>query len=197
MDGLVQGRRSIREFESLPVSKSLVTEILQTAMWAPSPHNVQPWRFTALFDDADKLRLADAMAARLEQDLRMDGLADASIERQIARSRRRVTTAPVVLVCSLVHDGLVSYGDERRSALEWQMAVQSVGAVLQSVFLVAYSRGLGTCWMAAPMYCPAEVKSALSLPANFAPQALVLLGYAATPGKIRARRSVQEIVDLR
>lgn len=77
------------------------------------------------------------------------------------------------------------------------MAVQSVGAVLQTLFLLAFERGLGTCWMAAPMYCPDEVRSALSLPQNYEPQALVLMGYPAREGKMRARRPLGEVVDLR
>jgi coenzyme F420-0:L-glutamate ligase/coenzyme F420-1:gamma-L-glutamate ligase len=196
-EDLVQQRRSIRHFQAVPVSRVLITEILRTVMWSPSPHNVQPWRFTVLFDDADKVRLADSMASRLEEDLRLDGMTVDIIDQQTTRSRRRVTSAPVVLVCSLVGDGLVTYGDERRTALEWQMAVHSLGAALQTLFLAAATRDLGTCWMAAPMYCPEEVKSALALPDDYAPQALVLMGYPSTPGKIRERRSLEEVVDLR
>ena len=194
---LVLERRSIRQFQPLAVPRALVADILRTALWAPSPHNVQPWRFTALFDDADKTRLADAMASRLEVDLRRDGLSDEAVERQLQRSRRRVSGAPVAILCSLVSEGLVTYGDARRTGLEWQMAVQSVGAVLQTIFLVAVSRGLGTCWMAAPMYCPEEVKQALALPDEYAPQALVLAGYAAAPGRVRERRPLDEILDIR
>ena len=41
-------RRSIRHFRSETVPRPLIANILRTAMWAPSPHNVQPWRFTVL-----------------------------------------------------------------------------------------------------------------------------------------------------
>jgi coenzyme F420-0:L-glutamate ligase / coenzyme F420-1:gamma-L-glutamate ligase len=196
-EDLVQERRSIRHFQAAPVGRTVVAEILRTAMCAPSPHNVQPWRFTVLFDDLDKERLADAMAARLRDDLQGDGLSSDLIDRQTTRSRWRVTSAPVVLVCSLTGDGLVPYADARRTALEWQMAVQSLGAVLQTLFLAAATRDLGTCWMAAPMYCQEEVRNATALPREYSPQALVLMGYPATPGKIRERRSFKEVVDLR
>jgi F420 biosynthesis protein FbiB-like protein len=196
-EDLVHERRSIRHFQSRPVPRTLIAEILRMAMWAPSPHNVQPWRFTVLFDGDDKERLADVMAARLEEDLRLDGVAADVIAQQTARSRWRVTSTPVVLVCSLVHAGLVSYADERRTALEWQMAVQSLGAVLQTLFLAAATRDVGSCWMAAPMYCPEDVRSALALPHDYAPQALVLMGYAAAPGKARDRRAFEEVVDIR
>ena len=197
LQDLVLQRRSIRHFRSESVPRPLIEEILRAALWAPSPHNVQPWRFTILVRDADKSRLAEAMAARLHEDLRADGVAEDIIAQQTHRSRWRLTTAPVVLVCSLVRDGLVEYQDERRSHLEWEMAVQSVGAVLQTVFLAAAAHDLGTCWMAAPMYCPAEVRSAVALPDEYSPQALVLMGYPASPGKIRDRRPFHEVAEFR
>lgn len=190
-------RRSVRAFRDEPVLRSEVKNLLRDVMWAPSPHNSQPWRFTVLFDITEKGRLALAMADRLAQELRADGLDAEAIKRQTGRSYQRITSAPVVILCSLVGDGLVSYSDLRRNELEWLMAVQSVGAALQTLFLSAWSRGLGTCWMAAPMYCPDVVREALGLPEEYAPQALTLLGYPAAPGKLRERRPFDEVVEFR
>lgn len=194
---LVRKRRSIRQFTGDPVPRALVAELLEEALWAPSPHNSQPWRFTALFEFEDRERLAGAMAGELRATLAADGLAPEEIARQTERSYRRITAAPVVLLCSLVADGLVRYGDPYRDRLEWEMAAQSVGAVLQTLFLLAAGRGLGSCWMAAPMYCPEAVRGALALPAAYHPQALALLGYAASPGRVRPRRVFDEVVELR
>jgi F420 biosynthesis protein FbiB-like protein len=193
----VHERRSIRVFREEPIPRQVVEELLRQALFAPSPHNSQPWRFTVLLDDEDKARLAAAMARKLEEELRADGLSEETIERQTFRSRRRITGAPVVVLCSLVRDGLVTYPDVRRNELEWQMAVQSVGAVMQTLFLLAWAQRIGTCWMAAPMYCPEVVRAALQLPPGYAPQALALLGYPAATGKLRERRAVSEVVELR
>jgi F420 biosynthesis protein FbiB-like protein len=197
IDALVRGRRSIRYFRDELVPRSLIAELLEAALWAPSPHNAQPWRFTVLFDPAEKATLAGAMAAQLRSELLADGVAASTIEAQTGRSRGRIETAPVVMLCSLHGAGLVPYPDERRTALEWQMAVQSVGAVLQTFFLLAAARGLGTCWMAAPMYCPGQVRTALDLPEDHHPQALILAGYEARGGKERPRRPLYEVADLR
>jgi coenzyme F420-0:L-glutamate ligase/coenzyme F420-1:gamma-L-glutamate ligase len=194
---LVRLRRSIRVFSDEAVPRSLVEGILRDALWAPSPHNSQPWRFTALFEPEDKRELASDMAAQLAAELLADGLGEDAIERQTGRSWRRISTAPVVILCSLEGDGLVEYPDARRNALEWQMAVQSVGAILQTVFLLAATHGVGSCWMAAPMYCPNVVRATLNLPERYEPQALVLLGYPAAPGKERDRRDSREVVDIR
>jgi F420 biosynthesis protein FbiB-like protein len=137
------------------------------------------------------------MGAQLAVELESDGLPPAARDQQVERSRERISAAPVVVLCSLAREGLVVYPDGRRNDLEFQMAVQSVGAVLQTVFLLAATRGLGSCWMAAPMYCPGVVRDVLSLPDEVVPQALVLLGYPAAPGKVRERRPFEEVVDLR
>jgi F420 biosynthesis protein FbiB-like protein len=194
---LIRERRSIRAFEDRSVPRDLVADILREALWAPSPHNSQPWRFTALFASQDKEQLADAMARQLAAELATDGLEADAIVRQTERSRRRISTAPVVILCSLVREGLVAYPDERRNVLEFQMAVQSVGAVVQTIFLLAHAHGLRSCWMAAPMYCPEIVRATLALSADYRPQALVLVGYSASSGKVRERRSFTEVVELR
>jgi F420 biosynthesis protein FbiB-like protein len=175
----------------------LVLQLLEEARWAPSPHNSQPWRFTVLFEREARDRLAIAMADRLAEELRRDGLGLPLIARQTERSRTRISAAPVVILCSLVREGLVEYPDGLRNRLEWQMAVQSVGAVLQTLFLVAWSRSIATCWMAAPMYCQDVVQSVLDLPVHFEPQALVLMGYPSAQARERGRKPISEVVDMR
>jgi coenzyme F420-0:L-glutamate ligase / coenzyme F420-1:gamma-L-glutamate ligase len=190
-------RRSIRAFRDEPLPADAIEDLLRIAVWSPSPHNAQPWRFTIVLTPSAKERLAAAMAQRLAEELEADGLPLERVEQQTRRSSHRISTAPAVVLCSLVRDGLAIFQDDRRNDLEWQMAIQSVGSVLQSLFLAAHARSIGSCWMAAPMYCPDVVRATLGLPADFAPQALVLMGYPAGPGRVRERRPIEEIVDIR
>src|SRR5690349_4566125 len=94
-------RRSVRAFLPRPVDRSLVEDLLRLTIWAPSPHNTQPWRFTVLFEAEDKDRLARAMGERLRQELEADAMDAQTIGRQVARSHQRVTGAPVVILCCL------------------------------------------------------------------------------------------------
>ncbi len=57
------------------------------------------------------------------------------------------------------------------------MFVQSLGAAIQSLMLAAHARGLGSCWLSAPLFCPDAVCLALDLPSDFQPQALIAIGY--------------------
>lgn len=40
----VLGRRSVRTFKSDPVEPTVLAKVLETALWAPSGGNLQPWR---------------------------------------------------------------------------------------------------------------------------------------------------------
>ena len=44
IDKIIRERRSIRAFLDTPVSKEVICEILETASYAPSGTNVQPWK---------------------------------------------------------------------------------------------------------------------------------------------------------
>ena len=65
---LVRNRRAIRRYEDRLVPDELIERLLETAMWAPSAHNRQPWRFAVLRSTASKETLARAMGAKLRQD---------------------------------------------------------------------------------------------------------------------------------
>ncbi len=44
----IKTRKSIRKFKEDPVSKEIISEILETAVRAPSSENTQPWEFVVL-----------------------------------------------------------------------------------------------------------------------------------------------------
>lgn len=45
---LLEGRRSIRRFRSEEVPDELIVRALETARWAPSARNAQPWRVVVI-----------------------------------------------------------------------------------------------------------------------------------------------------
>ena len=50
----IKRRRSIREFTDEPVSREILTEILDAARWAPTTSNQQRWRFIVVTDPTVK-----------------------------------------------------------------------------------------------------------------------------------------------
>lgn len=176
---LLVGRRSIRRYKPDPVPHELIERVLMAAIWAPSAHNRQPWRFVVIETQAQKEHLAGAMGARLRRDLEADGAPAAVIEADVSRSYARMTNAPVLIVLCLTMADMDIYPDERRSHNEYVMAVQSTAMAGQNLLLAAHEAGLGACWMCAPLFCPDVVKTALGLTEDWQPQALLTMGYPA------------------
>jgi coenzyme F420-0:L-glutamate ligase/coenzyme F420-1:gamma-L-glutamate ligase len=193
VDDAITCRRSIRRFLPDEIPADSIRALIEIVQWAPSPHNSQPWRFVIL-SPATKHTLGSAMAARLFDALRDQGLSEPESRTRATHSMNRIDNAPSAIITCLSPDGLALVGNDELDGLERTMAVQSVGAALQSLFLVAAERGIGACWMAAPMYCPDTVNSVLALPKDWSPQALVLMGYPADDGRVRPRRPLASVV---
>lgn len=192
------GRRSVRRYLDKEVPEEVVQRVLEAARWAPSPHGRQPWRFAVVTRQETKARLAEAMGEEWRSNLQMDGQSAEVVEKRLEGSRRRLLDVPVLVLLCLYLEELDAYPDAVRQQNETTMAVQSLGAAAQNALLAAYSMGLDTSWMCAPLFCPERVTAALGLDSKLVPHALLTLGYAeADPPKRRARRSLDELVVYR
>jgi len=180
----IDSRRSIRRYLDRPVLLDLINQLLEAATRAPSSHNSQPWRFAVITTSSVKTQLADRMGERLRADRLRAADRVEEIERDVARSRERITSAPVIVVICLS----ISSDDQH----ERLMAIQSVAASIQNLLLAAHEAGLGACWMAAPLYCPDVICEVLQLPDDWEAQALITIGYPADEGKPKGRVDFRE-----
>ncbi len=192
----LKSRRSIRRYRPDPVPGLLIERILEAAIWAPSAHNRQPWRFAVTTAPATRESLARAMGERLRRDLEADGAPEALIIKDTQRSFSRITGAPCLIVVCLSMLDMDTYPDERRQHLEFLMAAQSAAMAGQNLLLGAAALGLGTCWMCAPLFAPDVVRDLLNLPEDWQPQGLVTVGYPAET-KVKTRHSLEKSIVWR
>lgn len=176
---LIQGRRSIRRYQAKPIAPALLERLLEAAMWAPSAHNRQPWRFCVVTGAATKGMLSQHMGEQWRRDLAADGADAALVERRVAISQSRMMGAGALIFAAVSMEEMDHYPDERRNQAEWTMAVQSVALACQNLLLAAHHYGLGACWMCAPLFVPELVREVLQLPDTWLPQALITVGYPA------------------
>ncbi len=189
MMNAIATRRSIRRYLDRPVPSDQIDRLLDCATRAPSSHNSQPWRFAVITTSSVKAQLADQMGERLKSDRLRAADRIEEIDRDVARSRARITSAPVVIIVCLAIDSDDQY--------ERLMAIQSVAASIENLLLAAHEMGLGACWMAAPLYCPDVVREVLHLPSDWEAQALITIGYPADAGKPRPRVSFRDVTLYR
>jgi F420 biosynthesis protein FbiB-like protein len=182
----IRQRRSVRKYLARPVPQEAIEEVLAAAAWAPSAHNVQPWRFIVLADTSVKRRLAEAMAESWAVDMAKDGLI---IEAEKFKFRvERFATAPVLILACLTMDGMDNFSDEKRQKCEWDLAMQSLAAALQNMLLAAHAKGLGACWFCAPGFCKETVRKALEIPDEVEPEALIAMGYPAEQPPVPSKK---------
>ena len=191
---LLRGRRSVRKFQDRPVPRELIEQILEAARWAPSPHGRQPWRFIVLTRPELKNLLADRMGETWRRNLQMDGQDSGVVNLRLDKSRQRILNAPVIILPCLYLEDLDRYPDERRQADETTMAIQSIGAAIQNMLLMAYDLGLDAGWMCAPLFCPEIVCDALNLDTRLIPQAMITVGYAAADPQRRERLPLSNLI---
>lgn len=191
---LLQGRRSVRKYQARPVPREYIEQIIEAARWAPSPHGRQPWRFAILTRQEAKAQLAEQMGNTWQQNLEMDGQDAEIVNIRLEKSRQRIHNAPVIIIPCLYLEDLDRYPDEKRQADETTMAIQSLGAAIQNMLLMAYDLGLDSGWMCAPLFCPEVVCEALNLDRRLIPHALITLGYAAADPQRRERLPLSTLI---
>lgn len=182
-------RRSIRRFIQRPVPASAIERILKTATYAPSAHNLQPWRFVVVADSSAKNHLSKALTDKMRLDMTIAGAPQYEIDSRAERSLRRIDEAPVIIL--LCRDVSAVRGNEPE---EVTMAIQSVAAAGLQLMLAAHAEGLGSNWICWPLYAQEAARWALELPESWEPQAMFFLGYVEGEPGNKVLKSLDEIV---
>lgn len=189
LEEAVAARRSIRSFEDRTVPRDAVLKAISLAVQAPAPHHSAPWRFALVEERADKEAFSAAMGEAWAADLTVDGLPEERMRGILERSHRLLSDTPLLIVACADMTKAHDYPDRRRRRAEWSLFAHSVGAALQTLMLSLAADGIGSCWISAPVFCGATVRSQLGLEEKVEPQALVLAGYPSPDYRPRPREA--------
>jgi coenzyme F420-0:L-glutamate ligase / coenzyme F420-1:gamma-L-glutamate ligase len=108
----------------------------------------------------------------------------------VNRSVKRFASAPALILACLSLEDMDKYPDAERQQIERDLAVQSLGAAVQTLLLAAHSEGLGACWYCAPAFCGVAVRKVLDIPEGVEPQALITVGYSDEKPEMPPRKPV-------
>jgi nitroreductase len=162
---LFRNRFSCRAYTADPVSREIISGLVEAARWAPNGGNLQPWRFVVVMD----AELRGALAAA-------------------AYGQSFLATAPVVIaVCAVPEESARHYGERGRELY----CLQDTAAATQNLLLAATEQGLGSCWVGA--FDELRVAESLDLPVGWRPVALVAIGYPAEEEGRRSRRTLEAV----
>ena len=187
-------RRSIRRFKTKPVPASVIERILETATYAPSAHNLQPWRFALIQTDSAKEKLGTALTNKMCADMSAENTPyskeyrQADIDKRIKISLRRMDEAPVIIL--LCRDKTILSGDAPEEKI---MAIQSTALAGLQLLLSAHAENISANWICWVLYAQKETINALNLPENWLPEAMFFLGNADEEPDEKAVKELSEI----
>ncbi|RMF95263.1 MAG: nitroreductase family protein [Candidatus Schekmanbacteria bacterium] len=136
----IKNRRSIRKFKDKDVPLPLLKEIIDTALWAPSPMNRQNWKIF-LLKGKKKDQLVKICAESFPFiEPRLKKVFKPSIIEWTKNFFKTLGNAPVVVVVYSTPSGEELTSD-----------IQGAAAFIQNLLLLLYAKGLGACWMTGPV----------------------------------------------
>jgi nitroreductase len=194
----IQKRRSIRKFNTTPLTTEQIKNLLEAARLAPSGCNVQPWRFIIVNDMQLKTKLCEA-----------------SFDQQFIKD------APIVIVCcsdqhswkkskektqDLLKRDDINLGEKCEKALMERVekatadstykripsAMLNVAIAVEHIVLTAVELGLGSCWVR--LFDEKKVKQILNFPEHVFPVALLPIGIPNEDPPARPRLPLSKII---
>ena len=184
---VIKSRRSIRAFDSKMPPREIINECLESATWAPSATNRQPWEFIVLtgaaLSEVNRI-ISDYFALRMNAG---DAFGNPP---EPLRSRQQEIMETLIRVAA--EDG-IDPGEVFEKSLRFfdaPVAVYfvtyksddeqywlSTAAAVENFLLAAHARGLGTCWLTVTVICQEDIKKHLEIGDDKDLLAGVALGY--------------------
>lgn len=155
---IIRERRTIREFNDKKVALDTITELLETAVWAPYHGIPEPWRFL-VFSDHGIDRLSDMIYQALSQTERKE-YGD--------KLKQHLSTVPVAVV-------VVGKLDRNQKIMDEVSA--SVSALIQNFQLAAWEKEIGVVWKTQSYMHTPQISKSLELKSDEKLAGILLCGY--------------------
>jgi len=134
---VIDKRKSIREFESKKVPKSILIKLVKDAVKAPSAANSQPWEFYVIYSKKKR----DKIAEILRKALKIQAKDFKKLSKQIIKAAydfyANIGHCPHII---LIYTPRIEKNIMMNRFL-------SVAAAIENLMLSAADKGLGTCWI--------------------------------------------------
>ncbi len=187
----IRTRASIKKFTDQPVSKDLIEQCLDVAVWAPNHRMTEPWRFCVLIEES-RDRLIEIIASQLKS----AGHHESHFVNQLVTSltnsvetdrlKNKIKSSPVLIVV---------YSLPGNNPVVTKENFAASCAAIQNLLLAAHHFGLGTIWRTAEYYDGPKVKEFLGIPEQAEFAGAIHMGYSNQSQTERKRTSYAKVTN--
>jgi nitroreductase len=183
---IISSRRSIRKYKADTIPEEALRQILQAGILAPSGNNRQTWNFYVV-----QGKKREEMVSRL-----MEGLANREKEGEdlagVKHSFDIMAQAPVTVFVYRPNRTEPWPASSKSQHLSDVVDVQSVGACIENMVLMAEEMGIGSLWICDVFAAYEELNTWLGESTEMI--AAVCFGYADEHPVARKRKSFDDVV---
>ncbi len=160
---IIKKRRSIRQFDSREIPLQTLYNCLNTAKFAPSGKNRQPWKVKIVTEE-EKNDLISIVQNMYEGDI---------LPGSLQLSLNAIKAADKLLIVFNAY----SYHEENYPRNRLLMDVQSIGAFIQNLLLLLTEEGISSLWLN-DLYYAKEILEDYLVQGEYELIAGVAIGYA-------------------
>ncbi|MDA0232093.1 MAG: nitroreductase [Chloroflexi bacterium] len=166
---VIKARRTVRAFTADKVADSDISEVIETAVWAPNHRMTEPWRFYVLRNGGAKR----AEVAQLIYDWTVRNTPNPNRkESAAAEARDEFLDAPALIYAYSLPGPNAEITEENYSA---------TSCAVQNLMLSAHAKGLGVGWSTGKACKPAELATLLGADESWKIVGCLFIGYQAPP----------------
>lgn len=174
----IVSRRSIKNFNGQPVDQEDILDILDDAKWAPNHGNRNPWRFVVAAEKGYKKML------KVLREFGVPNWKDLSEEDLEKQMKKFSGAAAAVFV-------IVPEDVRQKERLE-DFAATSI--FIQNAQLLAWDRGIGTCWKTPPFLDNPKFRERLGVKQGERIISMLQFGYFDAIPKAAPRKALDELI---
>jgi nitroreductase len=168
LEAVIAERRSIKQFLPSPVPRSLITRLLDLAVWAPNHRLTEPWRFYVL-DGSACARLGEIAREVTRAKVGASASDPGLVERKSAEAAASWAAVPALIYVTVVTDPRPEVDRENYGA---------VCCAVQNLLLAAHAAGLGASWSSGAVAGAPALQHLVGAAATERVVGLIRVGYA-------------------
>ena len=132
---LIRKRRSVfpKTYNSKPISREIVEEILENANWAPTHKLTEPWRCKVIMGNG-LLRLGNFLSSNYKENTAKDIFSEIKYSKL---KNNLLKAACIIAICMK--------RDEEERIPEWE-EIAAVACAVQNMYLTCTAHGIGCYW---------------------------------------------------